>query len=197
MQCQSAVGVLLLSSYNQLPSSSTAFVFHAQAVETDTRLSSESSVFPSCKSDGDRLCPEDPQPGTPARAPCTALPLCPHQPYLTLLSARIPSSQNTQTQEKLGTRGAETEREEPSTPPPPNRSKVGMGDWEALRAFLKQKHGNEIAKYGLMLERRGQVAGCQDWRELTNRNPSLSPPFLKRAVPEWRLHRPHPSLGTD
>ena len=34
-----------------------------------------------------------------------------------------------------------------------------MGEWEALRADLKQKCGNEIAKYGLMLERRGHGAG--------------------------------------
>ena len=137
MQCQSAVRVLLLSSYNQLPSSSTAFVFHAQAVETDTRLSSESSVFPGCKSDGDRLCPADPQPSTPARAPSAAPPLCPGQPYLTLLSARIPSSQNTQTQEKLGTRGAETEREEPSTALPSNRSKVGDGRLRGIESIFK------------------------------------------------------------
>lgn len=92
---------------------------------------------PVVKSDGDRLCPADPQPSTPARAPSAAPPLCPGQPYLTLLSARIPSSQNTQTQEKLGTRGAETEREEPSTALPPNRSKVGDGRLRGIESIFK------------------------------------------------------------
>ena len=47
VQGQSAVRGLLLSADNWSPASSTASVIHAQAVETDTRLSSGSAVSPS------------------------------------------------------------------------------------------------------------------------------------------------------
>lgn len=128
VQCQSAVGCpLLLSSYNQLPSSSTAFVLPPRLWRQTPASLPRAQSSPVVSLTVIASAPQTHSPGTRRehRAPLR----------LSALTNRtspscLPESHQVKTLRPRRNWGhvALNGREEPSTPSSPNRSKVGMGD---------------------------------------------------------------------